>query len=118
MIERDLKSSGADGLDPDWAMSIAYNAALQAGAAALAAEGYRAGRDSHHYRVIQSLRLTLETDVATVDRLNTFRKKRNLSGYERAGQASSAEAEDMRELATKLRDDLLGWLEVHHPEFV
>ena len=48
VVERDLKSSTADGLDADWAMSIAYNAALQAGTAALEAAGYRAARDNHH----------------------------------------------------------------------
>jgi len=37
-------------------MNIVYNAALQA--AALAAAGYRASREQHHYRVIQSLRQT------------------------------------------------------------
>jgi len=39
-------------------VNIAYNAALQAAAAALAAAGYRASREQHHYRVIQSLRQT------------------------------------------------------------
>ncbi len=43
-------------------MSIAYNAALQTATAALAAAGYRATRDSHHYRVIQSLAFTIGAD--------------------------------------------------------
>jgi len=36
------------GLDPDWRLNIAYNAALHSATAALAAEGYRATRESYH----------------------------------------------------------------------
>jgi hypothetical protein len=55
IVARDLKDSQAKDVSDDWRFAIAYNAALQAATAALAASGYRAGRDSHHYRVIQSL---------------------------------------------------------------
>jgi len=48
-------------------MAIAYNAALQAATAALAAAGYRATRDQHHDRVIQSLRETVGVDAPTVN---------------------------------------------------
>jgi len=41
VVERDLADSAAEGLSADWRMSIAYNAALQAATAALAAPGYR-----------------------------------------------------------------------------
>jgi len=117
-VERDLKSSAADGLDPDWAMTIAYNAALQVGAAALAASGYRAARDQHHYRIIQSLPHTLKVDERIVTKLDRFRKKRNEAAYERAGVASEGDARAMKELAITLRDDLLAWLRKHHPELM
>jgi hypothetical protein len=45
-------------ISEDWKLNIAYNAALQAATAALAAAGYRAAREQHHYRTIQSLALT------------------------------------------------------------
>jgi hypothetical protein len=59
VIDRDLRDCRSPGLSPDWQMSIAYNAALQAALAGLAAEGYRVARESHHFRAIQSLALTL-----------------------------------------------------------
>ncbi len=99
-------------------MNIAYNAALQAATAALAAAGYRASRDQHHYRVIQSLRETLRIDVRTVNTFDAFRKKRNITGYERIGLVSDADAAAMRVLALKLRDDVVTWLKKHHPELV
>ena len=59
VVERDLADSAAEGLSSDWRMNIAYNAGLQAATAALAAAGYRASRDAHHFRVIQSLSETI-----------------------------------------------------------
>ena len=55
MADRDLTQCRTPSLSPDWQLNIAYNAALQMATAALAAAGYRAAREAHHYRVIQSL---------------------------------------------------------------
>ena len=48
IVERDLSNSQVAGLSPDWRPNIAYNAALQAAGAALAAAGFRAAREQHH----------------------------------------------------------------------
>ncbi|MDQ3674964.1 MAG: hypothetical protein M3365_11375 [Gemmatimonadota bacterium] len=115
VVERDLADSAAKGLSADWRMSIAYNAALQAATAALAAAGYRASRDQHHHRVIQSLGGTIGADRGVVAAFDAFRKKRNTTGYERAGAVSDAEATAMRQLATRIRDDVVAWLRSAHP---
>ena len=52
LADRDLQQCQAQGLNADWRLAIAYNAALQCATAALAASGYRATREAHHYRVI------------------------------------------------------------------
>jgi hypothetical protein len=114
VVERDLADSAAEGLSADWRMNIAYNAALQAATVALAASGYRAGRDSHHFRVIQSLTETIGTGAAVVSTFDAFRKKRNITGYERIGLVSDADAAAMRALAIGLRDDVRAWLKEHH----
>ena len=118
VVERDLRDSAAEGLSADWRMNIAYNAGLQAATAALAAAGYRASRDAHHHRVIQSLRETVGTDAKVVATFDAFRKKRNITGYERVGLVSDADAEAMRALAVNLRDDVVAWLKQHHAAFV
>jgi hypothetical protein len=104
VVERDLADSAAEGLSADWRMNIAYNAALQAATVALSAAGYRAARDSHHYRVIQSLKETVGIEPSVIARLMPSRKKRNISGYERIGLVSDADAGTMRALALELRD--------------
>ena len=114
VVERDLADSDAEGLSADWRMNIAYNAALQAATIALATAGYRAARESHHYRVIQSLRETVGIDAGVVATFDAFRKKRNIAGYERIGLVSDADADAMRALAVRLRDDVVAWLTRHH----
>ena len=115
VVERDLADSSVAALSPEWRLSIAYNAALQTSTAALAAAGYRAARDSHHFRVIESLALTLGADAKLVATFDAYRKKRNLSGYDRVGMVSDVDADGMQELARELRDRVTSWLREHHP---
>src|SRR5580658_7764689 len=82
VADRDLTVSKTPGLHNDWRFNIAYNAALQLATAALAAAGFQAERAGHHYRVIECLGLTLGTDTTTIQKLDIFRKKRNISDYE------------------------------------
>jgi hypothetical protein len=118
LVERDLRECQAKGLSADWSFAIAYNAALQAATAALAAAGYRASRDSHHYRVFQSLEYTIKTDPKLIHRLDAFRKKRNLSSYEMGGTVSDKEAKEMAALATELRAEVERWIRTEHPELL
>jgi len=116
ICDRDLGKCQITELGPDWRLSIAHNAALQAASAALSAAGYRARKEGQHYRVIQSLAFTIKTDPAIIKQLDKFRQKRNISDYERAGLVTEQEAEEMVSLAKQLRDDVEQWLRSHHPE--
>jgi hypothetical protein len=116
--DRDLHDCLARGLSADWRLNIAYNAALQLATAALAASGYRASREAHHYRVIQSLAYTVQADRRVVAQLDQLRRKRNVAGYERAGSVSDREAREMAELARQLRETVSDWLAADHPELL
>src|SRR5712692_10087788 len=110
VADRDLTACKTPGLHNDWRFNIAYNAGLQLASAALAISGYQAERANHHYRVIDSLSHTLGTDAATIKKFDAFRKKRNVSDYERADTISDAEVDDMIALAERLRRDLSSWI--------
>lgn len=118
VADRDLVDCQVSGLSSDWRLSIAYNAALKLGTAALAAEGYRASREAHHYRIIQRLAFTIGAGKELVIQLDQFRKKRNISDYERAGMVSDLEANEMIALAEKLRKHVLNWLHSNQPELL
>ncbi len=114
LAERDLIECRAEGLGADWRLAIAYNSALQSATAALAAAGYRAARDGHHYRIIQSLAFTLGADNSLIAKLDAFRKKRNISDYEKSGSVSTQEAREMFELAKLLKKSVSEWIGKNH----
>ena len=114
VADRDLADCATPGLSADWRLNIAYNAALQLATAALAAAGYRAGRDAHHFRVIQSLEFTVKAESGLIAQFEQFRKKRNIGGYERAGTVSDQEAQEMIALARNLRAGVEQWIRQQH----
>ena len=118
LADRDVAASRTPGLDADWRFNIAYNAALQLATAALAACGYRAAREAHHYRVLRSLSLTIGAETSMVQQLDQFRRKRNLGAYERAGLISAQEADELYALASALRGTVLAWLRLEHPDLL
>lgn len=118
VADRDLKDCRSPGLSSDWQLNIAYNAALQTATAALAATGYRASREAHHYRVIQSIAYTIGAELNLVNQFDQFRKKRNISGYELSGAISQQEANEMISLAKRIREDVETWLRKNHPELI
>jgi hypothetical protein len=112
--DRDLIACRLQHLPNDWRFTIAYNAALQAATAALAAAGYKAARDNHHYRVIQSLEFTTAPGYKFIATFDSFRKKRNVSSYDLAGAVSDTEADEMLTLATQLRTAVEKWIRANH----
>jgi hypothetical protein len=118
LADRDLRAFRVKELDADWRFAITYNAALQAATAALAAAGYRATRESHHYRVIQSLELTIGAAPKLIRQFDAFRKKRNIASYEVGGGVSEEEARAMAALAKALRVEVERWIRAHHPKLL
>ncbi len=118
VFERDLADAEVKTLSTDRRFSTAYNAALMVSIAALAASGYRASSEGHHYWTIQSLGHTLHLDAKTIRKFNKFRQKRNISDYERIGMVSEQEVEEMIALAQELHDLVTEWLQKNHPELI
>jgi len=116
--DRDLADCQTTGLSPDWQFNIAYNAALLSATAALAAAGFRAIREAHHYRVIQSLGHSIQCQPRVVSTFDHFRKKRNMVGYERMGCVSCQEAKEMLSLAKRLRREVEYWIQENHSDLL
>lgn len=114
VVDRDLTDAAIPRLSDDWRLGITYNAALQLATIALAAEGFRAGRERHHERSILSLRETVGIKSATVDLLDVTRRKRNQANYETAGTTSASEADELFAVVQALRSDVINWLRKKH----
>jgi hypothetical protein len=118
IADRDLKDSTVRGLSPDSRLKLAFNAALQAATAALAAAGYRAVHETRHYRIMQSLACTINAAPDFIIQMDGFRKKRNISEYEQAGAVSIQESQEVQTLAKWLRCEVERWLRETHPELL
>jgi len=118
IADRDLTDADVAGLSTDWRFNIAYNAMLQTSTAALAAAGFRAAREAHHFRIIQSLQYTINADLKTITLLDMFRKKRNNGEYERAGAISDREAGEMIDAARQIRKNVSNYLQENYPHLI
>lgn len=89
---RDLATAGTIlASDRDWAYTIAYNAALQAGRALMFSKGYRPEGANQHVAVVKFAELYLDPgDAVCFDRM---RRKRNSTVYDTAGAITENEAE-------------------------
>lgn len=117
-VDRDLADAQLHGLSVDRRFATAYSAALLVATAALAASGYRAPQEGHHYWTIQSLTFTMKLDAKTIEQLDTFRRKRNITDYERVGMVSEQETRNMLALAKKLRATVVEWLKKNYPGLI
>jgi hypothetical protein len=118
VFERDLADAQVESLSADRRFTTAYNAALMVSIAALAASGYRASGEGHHYWTIQSLAFTLHLDAKTIRKFNKFRQKRNITDYEIIGMVSEQEVGEMITLAQELHTMVVEWLKKNHPELI
>lgn len=118
VVDLALANARVGGLTPDARVGLAYPAVLAMGAMALAAEGYRAGRDRHHERVIDSLAHTVGADPVLIAKLHRYRRLRNEMTYERAGTLSQQEAEAFLGVVESLRRTVRAWLRERHPQLM
>ncbi len=116
IVDRDLEDA-ARGLSPDWQFGIAYNAALKLCTVLVYAEGWRAEKSLAHYRTLQALPLILGSGRRTdADYLDTCRTKRNTAEYDAPGLVSPNEAKELTAFVRELREEVIVWIEKHHPE--
>lgn len=119
IVDRDLEDARQQTISPDWRLGIAYNAALKLCTILLHVSGYRAGQALPHKRTIDALPLILgESRRDDAVYLGTCRTKRNEVEYDAAGAATDAEADELVEFATTLREDVIDWLKTSHPDAI
>ena len=120
VVDRDLSDAHATGLSADGQFQHAYDAALQLCMIALRACGYRVKKgQGHHKYGIDSLRYTLgEQWSETADHIERCSRLRGQAIYERIGVVSEADAQDLTDVARRLRSDVVNWLKLNHPKLV
>jgi uncharacterized protein (UPF0332 family) len=94
--------------DSDWAYSIAYDAALQAGRGLMFQMGYRpTSGEGAHVAVVRFLDEALrETIPQEVEMMETMRRKRNRAVYDSVGIVSKGELEAAQNVARTIVDTI------------
>src|SRR4030043_250231 len=80
-IDRDITDSQLKGLSADRRFATAYNAALLEATMALAASGYQAQQEGHHYWSIQSLAFTLDIAAKIIKQDRKSTRLNSSHGY-------------------------------------
>lgn len=115
VVNRDLKDAAVTAISYDRRFATAYQAVLQLATVVLAASGFRTTGTGHHWATIRVLPELLGPEVQDLaDYFDQCRSKRNLSDYDRAGEISRDEAEELLNEAKKFRSIVLNWLKRHH----
>lgn len=119
IVERDVKDSHAGGISSDWSFGIAYNAALKLCTILLHASGYRPEKTLQHYRTLQALPLVLgENWRSEADYLESCRRKRNVVEYDRVGDASELDVQELRDFIRDFQAAVTDWLKQNHPDLL
>ena len=119
IVERDFKDADQPGLSLDRRFTTAYNAALQLATIALHAAGYRTVGHGHHWATLQVLPEIMGSKAQKrADYLDACRTKRNVADYDRAGEISEVELNEILNEVRKFHADLLDWLRTHHPDLL
>lgn len=114
----DLRSSESKDIDPGWKLAMAYTSSLRCARAALAASGYRPGREREHERLIDSLVHTLGMRQETIKHLHTIRKKRHAATYDSIEFVSDSDADAATRIAREVQRAVRDWLEANHPHLL
>lgn len=119
IVERDLKDAKEPHISSDWRFGIAYNAALKLCTILLYAKGYRSEKTLQHYRTIQALPLILgDRRKGDAQYLDVCRSKRNIVEYDQIGAVSEQDADELIDFCQEMKEDVLSWLQLNHPELI
>lgn len=102
-MEQDLRTSEKlRKEDPAWALAIAHQAIHNGCAALMAAHGYRARVDGHHWTAIRSARLALPKHAALLRRAEHLRRMRHRTVYGGIHTPSQSDVDAALSLARRL----------------
>jgi hypothetical protein len=115
VVDRDLADAGIRQLSADRRFATAYNAALQLASIVLHAAGYRTAGSGHHWATFYVLpEIMGHPAQSRADYLDNCRSKRNVTDYDRAGEISDREVEEILAEARAFRSDVVSWLRKNH----
>jgi len=119
IAERSIADASVELVSADARFAMAYNAVLQLATIPLRCSGYRAKGEGSHFITFQTLIDTMGPDQSDrVGYLDECRRKRNIAEYDRAGDVSEREVEQLLAEAKAFKREVEEWLWRDYPELV
>lgn len=119
IVERDLKDAQIKELSTDRKFATAYNAALQLTTIILNCRGYRTTSGSHHFITFQAAKEILGTQHHNlIDYFDSCRNKRNITDYDRSGEVSDYEVEELIKETLAYKTIIINWVKKYYPQYL
>jgi hypothetical protein len=116
---RDLEDAVVQGLSLDRRFFIAYEAALTLATIPLYCSGYETHGRGHHWMTFLVLADVMSSDIRELaDYFELCRTKRNIGTYDRGGQITLHETEELVTEVKQFQSTIEEWLRINHPEFI
>jgi len=118
LAERDLADASVPGLSSDRRFLIAYEAGLALATIPIYCGGYETHGSGHHWMTFQLLPHFMGENMAELATyLESCRTKRNVGTYDRGGEISETEADELVAEVQGFITEIRGWLGAVHPDF-
>lgn len=119
VARRDLTDAAVPALSSDRRFLIAYDAILTLATIPLYCAGLETYGRGHHWLTFAALPDAMGKKYsALADYFDLCRTKRNIGTYDRGGQISETEAEELYDEGKGFLKLIEEWLQENHPEFI
>jgi hypothetical protein len=120
LVNRDLKDANIKELSNDRRFATAYNAALQLATIVIHAAGYRSkSGNGHHWITILTFPDIMGKDQKQrSDYFNACRAKRNVTDYDRVGEISNLDLNELLKEVLEFKTEVITWLDRNHKNLI
>lgn len=119
VAERDLSDAQVPDLSTDRRFLIAYEAALTLATIPLYCEGYETHGRGHHWLTFQALPEVMGQEFSDLaEYLDLCRTKRNVSTYDRGGEISQAEMDELLNEVELFLTQVRQWIATNYPALI
>jgi hypothetical protein len=119
IAQRDLKDAAISEVSTDRRFLIAYEAALTLATFPLYCKGYETHGKGHHwltFRLLPEVMGEKYADLAAY--FDQCRIKRNVGTYDRGGQISELELDELRTEVVSFQGEVVDWLNQNYPHLI
>lgn len=119
IAQRDLSDAAISELSMDRRFLIAYEAALTLATIPLYCTGFETHGQGHHWLTFKSLPEVMGAEFTELaDHFDVCRTKRNVGMYDRGGQISETEVEELLAEVERFRELVRDWLKRNHSDLL